>query len=99
MFKRLPDEQASGEAVTILFEGKPVVARAGDSVAAALAAQGVGATRTTPRTGAPRAAYCMMGACFDCLVVVDGKADRQGCLVEVREGMAVQRQRGGADLA
>ena len=54
--------------------------------------------RTTPVTGAPRAPYCMMGVCFDCLVTIDGVGNRQGCLVPVREGMRIetqQRQAGG----
>jgi sarcosine oxidase subunit alpha len=36
----------------------------------------------------------MMGVCFDCLVEIDGVGNRQGCLVPVREGMAVSRQHG-----
>jgi sarcosine oxidase subunit alpha len=31
-----------------------------------------------------------MGVCFDCLVTIDGVGSRQGCLVLVREGMAVE---------
>ena len=52
-------------------------ARAGDTVAAALLAAGVDHCRTTPVTGAPRAPYCLMGVCFDCLVTIDGVGSRQ----------------------
>ena len=45
-------------------------------------------------TGAPRAPYCLMGVCFDCLVTIDGVGSRQGCLVAVREGMEVETQVG-----
>jgi sarcosine oxidase subunit alpha len=45
-------------------------------------------------TGAPRAPYCLMGVCFDCLVTVDGVGSRQGCLVPVRDGMAIETQLG-----
>ena len=41
-------------------------------MSAAMLAAGVGRTRTTPVSGAPRLPYCMMGVCFDCLVTVDG---------------------------
>jgi predicted molibdopterin-dependent oxidoreductase YjgC len=34
----------------------------------------------------------MMGVCFDCLVEIDGVANRQACMIEVREGMQVKRQ-------
>jgi hypothetical protein len=41
----------------------------------------------------------MIGACFECLLVIDGVASRQGCLVEVREGMRIERQMGPRSLA
>lgn len=66
----------------------------GCSVAAALLANGVSTFRTTPVSGAPRAPYCMMGACFDCLVEIDGQPNRQSCLVAVTEGMQVRTQAG-----
>jgi hypothetical protein len=96
MFKRLPPEPAAG-GVTIVIGGVPHTARAGDSVAAAMLAAGVDHCRTTPVSGAPRAPYCMMGVCFDCLVVVDGVGNRQGCLTRVREGMRIEIQRGKRD--
>lgn len=85
--------------VTLLFEGQPIRARAGDSVATALLAAGIVAFRTTPVSDAPRGPYCLMGACFDCLAVVDGVGGVQTCLVPVREGMRVERQRGARDVA
>jgi sarcosine oxidase subunit alpha len=91
MFKRLGD---AGTAVTLMVDGKPIRARTGDTVAAAMLAAGIDHCRTTPVTGAPRAPYCLMGVCFDCLVTIDGVGSRQGCLVPVREGMAVETQIG-----
>ena len=38
--------------------------------------------------------FCMMGVCFDCLVTIDGQPNVQACMVETREGMMIQRQRG-----
>jgi sarcosine oxidase subunit alpha len=91
MFKRLVE---AGTAVTLTVDGKPVEARAGDTVAAALLAAGIRHCRTTPVTGAPRAPYCLMGVCFDCLVTIDGIGSRQACLVPVRNGMTVESQQG-----
>jgi predicted molibdopterin-dependent oxidoreductase YjgC len=91
-FRRLP--QAREKTVTLLLEGRPVTARAGESVAAALLAAGVAFTRTTPVNGAPRSPFCLMGACFDCLMVIDGVPDRQACMTTVRDGMVVTRQHG-----
>jgi len=97
MFKRLPD--SGGAELAVLIDGEPFVAREGDSVAAALLAAGRLACRTTPVSGAPRGPWCMMGVCFDCLVVVDGRANQQGCLVAVAEGMRIDTQHGARDVA
>jgi sarcosine oxidase subunit alpha len=61
-------------------------------------AAGLSRCRTTPVSGAPRAPYCMMGVCFDCLVTIDGVGNRQGCLVRVRDGMQVEIQLGKREL-
>jgi len=95
MFARLPDTAA--KTVSLTIEGKRVEARPGDTVAAAMLAAGFEHCRTTPISGAPRAPYCMMGVCFECLVTIDGIGNRQGCLVAVREGMRVELQRGKRD--
>lgn len=92
MYKRW--REPDGKGITISFDGQPLAARAGDTVAAALIAHGVMQSRTTPVTGSPRAAYCMMGVCFDCMVIIDGVGSQQGCLVEVRDGMTVETQHG-----
>jgi len=91
MFKRLAEV---GSTVPISVDGRVVQARTGDTVAAALLANGIDHCRTTPVTGAPRAPYCLMGVCFDCLVTVDGVGSRQACLVPVRQGMKVETQLG-----
>ncbi len=91
-FRRLPD--ATPEPVRIVFEGQTLTASRGDSVAAALLAAGQLEFRSTAVSGASRGPFCMMGTCFECLLEIDGKANRQGCLSEVREGMNVRRMRG-----
>ena len=84
--------------LTILFDGVPVAARAGESAAAALIAAGITATRRTAVSGDARGAFCMMGACFDCVAIVDGQAGTQLCLTPVREGMRIETQDGARDL-
>jgi aerobic-type carbon monoxide dehydrogenase small subunit (CoxS/CutS family) len=93
MFKRLQREAQAGE-LTVFIDGRPFSARATDSVAAALLAADADHCRTTAVSGQPRAPYCMMGVCFDCLVAIDGVGNRQACLIRVREGMRVEIQRG-----
>jgi len=93
MFRRLPESEAA--TVDIVIDGQPFRARESDSVASALIAAGVLSFRTTAVGGAPRGPYCLMGVCFDCLVVVDGQRDQQACLVPVAPGMRIDTQRGG----
>jgi predicted molibdopterin-dependent oxidoreductase YjgC len=97
MFQRLPE--SGGATFVITVDGRAVTACAGDSVAAALLAAGFEHCRTTPVSGAPRAPYCMMGVCFDCLVTVDGVGNRQGCMVRIREGMRIETQQGKREIA
>lgn len=62
------------------------------TVAAAILSLPGGWTRRSRFTGASRAPFCLMGACFDCLVIVDGKRDIRACLTPVAEGMVVEHQ-------
>ena len=84
--------------VRIEFEGQALLAQLGDTVAAALLAGNHWRFRTTPVSGAARGPFCMMGVCFDCLVEIDGVANRQACMTEVRDGMRVKRQQGASDI-
>ena len=54
--------------------------------------------RESPVSGAPRGPFCLMGACFECLVMIDGKPNRQACMAEVAENMEVHRQRRAGDV-
>lgn len=85
--------------VNLTFEDQTLAVPAGSTVAAALLLSGVTPFRTTPVTSSPRAPYCMMGVCFECLVEIDGKPSRQSCLTPVREGMVVRRQQGASAIA
>ncbi len=96
MFRRLPDP--AGGSVTLTVDGRAINARAGDSVAAALLAAGIAACRTTPVSGAPRAPYCLMGVCFECLVAIDGRQNRQACMVPAANGMTVETQSGKREV-
>lgn len=100
MFQRLPDANDAARRAGIRFtlDGLPAQGFAGDTVAAALLALGREACRQTAISGSPRGPYCMMGVCFDCLVVIDGVGNRQGCLTRLREGMVVETQVGKREI-
>ncbi|PWE53720.1 sarcosine oxidase [Metarhizobium album] len=76
------------------FDGRPIHAAPGDTVASALLAAGETIFRSTPSSGKPRGPFCMMGVCFECLVEIDGVTDRQACLTPARDKMQVRKQRG-----
>lgn len=84
--------------VKVLFEGREIMAPQGQTVAAILLAEGIGSCRETPVSGVPRGPYCMMGICFECLVVIDGEPNQQACMRYVREGMSIKRQLGVAQI-
>ena len=77
-------------AVTIRVDGRPVPARRGQTVAAALIAAGWRSFGPHPKTGAPLAPWCMMGVCFGCLCEIDGRPGAQACLEPVRDGLEVR---------
>jgi D-hydroxyproline dehydrogenase subunit gamma len=81
----------------ITWNGAAVPARVGESLAAALLAAGVTHFRDTAVTGSARGPLCLMGACFDCLVEVEGEANRQACLVMVTPGLSARVQLGARD--
>ncbi|MBF8285217.1 MAG: (2Fe-2S)-binding protein [Anaerolineales bacterium] len=72
-----------GEPFEILVNGRPVTAFAGESVAAALLAGGQLPTANCQL-------YCGMGACFGCLVTVDGVPNVRSCATLVRPGLCVE---------
>ncbi len=86
---RIANQVRRGPAVTLWVDGQALDAFAGESLAAALLAAGRRALRQSSRAGTPRGVFCMMGACQECLVRVDGKR-ALACQVAVCDGMRVE---------
>lgn len=72
----------------IEINGQKVQARSGQTLAATLIAAGILTFRRTP-TGEPRGIFCGMGACFDCLVTVNGVENQRACMTLAQPGMKV----------
>jgi len=85
---RHPSIRPCGEPIAFRFDGAPIAALAGETIAAALSANGIVAFRSTA-SGARRGLHCGMGACFDCVVMVDGRIGQRACMTKVTEGMRV----------
>ncbi|OYU48941.1 MAG: sarcosine oxidase [Rhizobiales bacterium PAR1] len=77
-----------GAPVSIVVDGSPVEAFGGESLAAALLAANIVQLRKSPREGGVRGAFCFMGVCQECAIIVDGTV-QQACLVPVHDGMTV----------
>ena len=92
MFRQLPD--SGGESFHLYIDGEQVTARPGDTVAAVLLRTPPGIARHTPIKESPRAPYCLMGVCFDCLATVDGETSVQTCLIAARPDMRIERPSG-----
>jgi NADH dehydrogenase/NADH:ubiquinone oxidoreductase subunit G len=83
-------ELESGPRVKVILDDVALSLPQGANLAAALLAAGVPVFRDTPISGAPRGPFCMMGACFDCLIEIEGTT-RQACMIEVTDGLEITR--------
>ncbi|MEE4279784.1 MAG: 2Fe-2S iron-sulfur cluster-binding protein [Halieaceae bacterium] len=78
------------EAFHFSFDGRPIEAHAGESVAAALISAGEMVCRETAQ-GEGRGLFCGMGVCGECTVLVNGQP-RRSCMEMALPGLDVQRQ-------
>ena len=76
--------------ITILVNGERHVGVLGQSLAGVMLAADTLAWRTSPLRGRPRGAFCGIGVCFDCLVVVNGQRDVRACQRRARDGDVVE---------
>jgi predicted molibdopterin-dependent oxidoreductase YjgC len=81
-----------GRRVSFRFDGRPLTAYEGETLACALAAAGVRALRSSPRSGDPRGMFCLMGSCQECVVRIGGR-HTPACQEPVREGLEVHSGR------
>ncbi|TCM51464.1 pyruvate/2-oxoglutarate dehydrogenase complex dihydrolipoamide dehydrogenase (E3) component [Kribbella sp. VKM Ac-2568] len=89
-----PSQPRPGTPVRILVDGESLEARPGQTVAAALMVSGRDSWRATRGAERPRGVFCGIGACFDCLVVVNGTPDVRACQRTIRPGDTITTQQG-----
>jgi predicted molibdopterin-dependent oxidoreductase YjgC len=93
----LPDfrgQTMSPAEIKFYFNDQEVSGFIGQSVGAALLAQGDRILRKTRFNEKGRGVFCGIGVCFDCLVVIDGISNQRACITEIKAGMKVQTQVG-----
>ncbi len=81
-----------GKEVTIYFNGKPIKAFEGETVAGALYANGIRIFSRSLRFHRPRGFFCAIGKCSQCMMEVDGIPNIRTCKVYVRDGMQIKTQ-------
>jgi sarcosine oxidase, subunit alpha len=77
---------------TIDLDGRPIPARAGESVAVALLAAGIALVGRSGKYHRPRGAFCLAGSCHTCLARVGGLPNRRTCRVPCVPGLSVESQ-------
>lgn len=75
----------------VVVDGTSIPLAEGQTIAAALWAAGIRTWRTTRIQGRPRGIFCGIGACYDCLVEVNGVPDVRACITPARSGDVVRR--------
>ncbi|MEK6204246.1 MAG: (2Fe-2S)-binding protein [Amylibacter sp.] len=90
MFDPIASKTDTNTQVHFIFDGESIYTAPNTSVAVALLAAGHTWFRQTPVSGQQRGPYCMMGACFDCMVEIDG-ITVQACVTTVTDGLNVAR--------
>ncbi|OCP23560.1 MULTISPECIES: (2Fe-2S)-binding protein [unclassified Ensifer] len=81
----------TGPPVEITIDGRTVSACDGEPLAAVFLRLDDIHTRTSFPSTQPRAPYCMMGVCFECVVHVEDVGTIRSCQQTVRAGMKVER--------
>ena len=76
--------------ITFSFDGKPVEAHEGDTIASALFAAGRRVFSRSFKYHRPRGLLCCSGRCPNCLVQVDGEPAVRACMTLARQGARVE---------
>lgn len=85
------------EEITINWQGTALKALAGETISAALFANGIRIFGHHSKDGAPQGIFCANGQCAQCLVIADGKPVKS-CMELVRPGMDIRSADGAPSL-
>ena len=87
--------EAHRKQVGLTVDGVAITALTGDTVLSAILLH-TRRVRDTEFSGEPRAGFCLMGACQDCWVQLEGGTRIRACSTFVKEGMHVLTRPAGA---
>lgn len=80
------------EKIQIIFNGKSYPALKGESIAAALLANGIKTLRFSEQNHEPRGIYCGIGHCYECRVTANGVQSVRACITPVEDQMKIESQ-------
>lgn len=80
---------APRDALTFYWQGQPITALAGETIASALFAHGIRTFGHHPKDGSPQGIFCANGQCAQCLVLADGMPVKS-CMTPVTAGMCAE---------
>ena len=76
-----------GREVKFFFEGQELTGYEGETIAAALHANGIRFLHESARKHRPRGLFCAIGNCSSCLMKVNGVPNIRVCIEPLREGI------------
>ncbi|MEZ5756884.1 MAG: (2Fe-2S)-binding protein [Emcibacteraceae bacterium] len=76
--------------ISFIFDGVSITGHDGETVAAALLRAGITHLRNAPNSDTPRGMFCIMGACQECVVEIDGQKV-EACRTTITEGLVIRR--------
>ncbi len=77
------------ESIPFTWQGQPLQAAAGETIASALFANGIRVFGYHPKDGSPQGIFCANGQCAQCTVMANGLAVKS-CMTLAQPGMAVE---------
>ncbi|MDJ1158689.1 (2Fe-2S)-binding protein [Chelatococcus sp. SYSU_G07232] len=78
-----------------MLDGRPCIGREGDTVLTAVLTEAE-RLRLSEFSGAPRAGFCLMGACQDCWIATETGECLRACTTFLAEGMRLLTDPGAA---
>lgn len=84
--------------LTFTWQGQSLTAQQGETIAAALIANGFDIFGHHPKDGSPLGLFCANGQCSQCLVLLEGRPVK-ACMTPVQEGCSIRPADGLPDIA
>lgn len=95
---RAKNAVSRGQRFEFTFDGQPVRAYSGETIAAALFAANKIILNTSEKHSHPRGVFCGIGICYNCLVTVNGLPNVRACQTDAIPGIVVESQHGNGRL-